>query len=135
MKKRTTTPALIALLLFIGSLLGSPAPKAWGQVACTTIGQNPATAFPVCGTGSFRQNSVNLCGGRRIPNPRCATTLLSDVNPYWYRFTCFADGTLGFTIIPNSATSDYDWQVFDITNRNPGAVFTDASLTIASNWS
>ena len=135
MKIRTTTPALIALLLFIGSLLGSPAPKAWGQVACTTIGQNPATAFPVCGTGSFRQNSVNLCGGRRIPNPRCATTLLSDVNPYWYRFTCFADGTLGFTIIPNSATSDYDWQVFDITNRNPDDVFTDASLTIASNWS
>jgi gliding motility-associated-like protein len=32
-------------------------------------------------------------------------------------------------------TEDYDWQLFDITNRNPNEVYTDVNLTIASNWS
>lgn len=101
----------------------------------SSLGQNPSTAFPVCGTGSFVQQSVNLCGGRKIRSPKCNSGLLEDTNPYWYKFTCFEGGTLGFTIIPNSPTSDYDWQVFDITDRDPDDVFTDMSLGIASNWS
>ena len=34
---------------------------------CTALGQNPTTAFPVCGTTKFVQNSVALCGNRTIP--------------------------------------------------------------------
>jgi gliding motility-associated-like protein len=100
-----------------------------------TLGQNPSTAFPVCGTNSFIQKQVNLCGGKGIPNPKCNTYQLLDVNPYWYKFTCFEAGTLGFTIQPNSPTSDYDWQVFDITGVNVGDVYTNPALTICSNWS
>jgi gliding motility-associated-like protein len=100
-----------------------------------SLGQNPSTAFPVCGTNVFVQASVNLCGGTGIPNPKCNTNLLTDINPYWYKFTCFEAGTLGFTIQPNSNSSDYDWQVFDITDRKPEEVFTDKSISIGSNWS
>lgn len=105
------------------------------QNSCTTPGQSPATAFPVCGTSVFVQTSVNLCGGRKLPNPKCTTMDLTDINPYWYKFTCFKAGTLGLTITPNSATSDYDWQLHDITGKTPDAVYTDASTVVAANWS
>jgi gliding motility-associated-like protein len=101
---------------------------------CTTLGQNPSTAFPVCGTDTFVQSVVPRCGGRQILTPGC-TDFLSDINPYWYRFTCFQSGVLGFTIVPNNPADDYDWQLFDITNRNPNDVYTDQSLFVACNWS
>lgn len=101
---------------------------------CTTPGQNPSTAFPVCGTGVFIQSSVTLCGGRSIPSPKCNPGY-DDRNPYYYKFTCFESGTLGFLITPNNSSSDYDWQIFDITGRNPNDIFSNVSLTICSNWS
>lgn len=126
---------IVFLFCFTSFLLGWGCQQVQAQIVCNTPGQTPGTAFPVCGTSTFIQSSVNLCGGRFVPNPACGNTNLTDVNPYWYKFTCFEAGTLGFMITPNSSTSDYDWQVFDITNRNPNDVFTNASLTICSNWS
>jgi gliding motility-associated-like protein len=101
---------------------------------CTTPGQNPSTAFPVCGTSSFTQSSVPLCGGRKVPSPVCTVTL-TDINPFWYKFTCFQSGTLGFKITPNTNSEDYDWQLFDVTNRNTDDVYTDVNLVVGSNWS
>ena len=101
---------------------------------CTGLGQNPGTAFPVCGTASFIQTTVPPCGGRTVPGP-CGTTMLTDINPYWYKFTCFTAGTIGFTIAPNTATDDYDWQLFDVTDKNPDDIYTDATLFVACNWS
>lgn len=105
--------------------------------ACTNLGQNPASAFPVCGTSVFTQNSVPLCPGQNVPGPcnGVGGATLTDVNPYWYRFTCFSSGSLGFVITPNDLSDDYDWQLFDITGRNPNDVYTDASLYVACNWS
>lgn len=108
-------------------------PAAFSQT-CTTLGQNPSTAFPVCGTSVFFQSTVPVCGNRAIPGP-CASDIVADKNPFWYRFTCFSSGTLGFVITPNNLQDDYDWQLFDITNRNPEDVFTDASMFVACNWS
>ncbi|MEO7961431.1 MAG: PKD domain-containing protein [Ginsengibacter sp.] len=101
---------------------------------CTTLGQNPATAFPVCGTDTFSQSTVPYCGGKSIPGP-CSRDGLSDLNPFWYKFTCFAGGTLGFVITPNDLDDDYDWQIFDITGHAPNDVYTDASLFVSCNWS
>lgn len=101
---------------------------------CTTQGQNPSTAFPVCGTSVFKQATVPLCGGRRVLNPSC-TAVLDDRNPFWYKFTCFSTGTLGFLITPNNNNSDYDWQIWDITNRNPDDVYNNAAWVISCNWS
>jgi hypothetical protein len=61
--------------------------------------------------------------------------MVTDKNPYWYKFTCFTAGTLGFLIKPNTFSDDYDWQLFDVTNRNPADVYTDASLFVSCNWS
>lgn len=107
--------------------------KAMSQT-CTARGQNPSTAFPVCGTDTFSQANVPLCGGRTVPGP-CSTDPLTDVNPFWYKFTCFTGGTLGFLITPNNFSDDYDWQLFDVTGKNPDDVYTDASLFVACNWS
>ena len=102
---------------------------------CTTPGQNPSTAFPVCGTSTFAQSSVPQCGGRSMPNPKCLGDGLTDINPFWYKFTCFQSGTLGFLITPNNLSDDYDWELYDITGRNPDDVYSDGSLVVASNWS
>ncbi len=101
---------------------------------CTTLGQNPSTAFPVCGTSVFSQTTVPFCGGRSIQAPSCPRGPFSDKNPFWYKFTCFQTGTLGFLITPNTP-EDYDWQLFDITGRNPDDVYSDPGLIVAYNWS
>lgn len=101
---------------------------------CTNPGQTPATAFPVCGTSTFVQNNVPICGVKIVPG--CSDGLgYQDKNPYWYKFTCYAAGTLGFEITPNNLADDYDWQIFDITGRDPDEVFTDTKLFVACNWS
>jgi gliding motility-associated-like protein len=102
---------------------------------CTAPGQNPSTAFPVCGTSTFTQNNVPICGGRTLPSPNCVGDVLTDKNPFWYKFTCFKAGTLGFEITPNNLNDDYDWEIYDITGRNPNDIYTDGKLVISSNWS
>lgn len=102
---------------------------------CTALGQKPTTAFPVCGTTSFVQNTVPICNGTVLPCPPCTSNILADRNPFWYKFTCFTAGTLGFTITPNNLGDDYDWQLFDVTGRNPNDVYTDGSMFVCCNWS
>lgn len=103
---------------------------------CSRLGQTPATAFPVCGISTFSQTTVPACGGRRIEVPGCNDgAAYGDLNPFWYKFTCFSSGTLGFTITPMTSSDDYDWQLFDITGRNPEDIYTDRTLYVTSNWS
>lgn len=109
----------------------------YAQSACSALGQTPGSAFPVCGTSTFTQQTVPACGGRSIPVPGCGNdgAAYGDLNPYWYKFTCFASGTLGFTITPLTLSDDYDWQIFDITFNKPEDVYTNRNLYVASNWS
>lgn len=102
---------------------------------CTTLGQNPSSAFPVCGTAIFNQNSVPTCGNNPLVSACNTGTTFTDKNPYWYKFKCFVAGSLGFVISPNNQSDDYDWQLFDITGRNPADVYTDRSMFVACNWS
>ncbi len=103
---------------------------------CTALGQNPSTAFPVCGIDTFSQSTVPYCGGTGVPGPCDSRGLIfTDLNPFWYKFTCFQSGTLGFLITPNDLNDDYDWQIFDITGHNPNDIYTDASLFVGCNWS
>lgn len=101
---------------------------------CTALGQNPSTAFPVCGTSTFYQATVPNCGGKSVPNP-CPSKIFTDQNPYWYKFTCYQTGTLAFLIEPIDPLDDYDWQLFDVAGKNVNNVFTDASMFVACNWS
>ncbi len=98
------------------------------------MGQNPQTAFPVCGTSVFSQSSVPLCTGINVPNS--CNVPIPDANPFYYVFTCFQSGTLGFLITPNNLGDDYDWSLFDITGQSsPNNIYSDASLIVAYDWS
>ena len=113
--------------------------KLYAQTACTTLGQNPSTAFPVCGTSVFQQDSVPVCSSNFLYVPGCTifgdtNSLYKNKNPFWYKFTCFQSGTLSFVIMPNSPNEDYDWQLYDITGHNPDDVFTDTTLIVTGNW-
>ena len=106
--------------------------------ACTTLGQTPSTAFPVCGTTVFHQANVPICATNDLFVPGCSGVggaLYQNKNPFFYKFTCFVGGTLGFTITPVAANEDYDWQLYDITGHNPDDIFTDNSLVVTGNWS
>ncbi len=120
---------LAALLLVLGFMN-----NVWSQ-ACTALGQTPSTAFPVCGTTNFVQNTVPLCISNNLYVPGCNdNAAYANRNPFWYKFHCFQSGTLGFTITPNSPTSDYDWQLYDITGLDPNQVFTNTSIVVTGNW-
>lgn len=127
---------VVKKLLFLWGILFSIL-SARAQTRCTTLGQTPVTAFPVCGSSVFTQTSVPPCVNGTVTAPCSSGTgnVYQDLNPYWYKFTCFASGTLGFLIRPNNSGDDYDWQIFDVTNHNPSDVYTDPSLLVACNWS
>ena len=104
---------------------------------CTALGQTPATAFPVCGTAVFHQSTVPPCATNDLFVPGCSgsgNANYQNKNPYFYKFTCFTSGTLGFLIKPLGANEDYDWQLYDITGQNPDAIFTNNSLIVTGNW-
>jgi gliding motility-associated-like protein len=121
--------------LILGLLLLGGVARAQ-TVGCSALGQIPETAFPVCGNSVFKQTSVPICTNKAVPVPGCSdpNTSYTDKNPYWYKFTCFQSGSLDFLIKPNDPGDDYDWELFDVTNKSPDAVYTDASLVVAGNW-
>lgn len=120
--------------LYLANLLLLFATGLRAQTTCNTPGQNPTTAFPVCGTSTFAQSTVPQCGDRPVGLQHCGATL-TDRNPFWYKFTCYQSGTLAFVITPDNSDDDYDWALYDVTGRDPNQVYTDASLTITDNWS
>ena len=106
---------------------------------CTTLGQTPSTAFPVCGTSNFTQNNVPICSTTSLFVPGCSggnsSTNYENKNPFWYKFTCYTSGTLSFTITPSTSGDDYDWQLYDVTGLNPDEVFTNRNIIVSGNWS
>ncbi len=107
--------------------------------ACTTPGQTPSTAFPVCGTTVFHQSTVPICATTDIFVPGCSNqpgaANYQNKNPFFYKFTCYVSGTLGFLIAPLAANEDYDWQLWDITGRNPNDIFiNNNTLVVSGNW-
>jgi gliding motility-associated-like protein len=126
----------IAILSFCALILLPE--TVWSQTPCTTLGQTPSTAFPVCGTSTFHQAVVPLCSTNFITVPGCTAGPgdpgYENRNPFFYKFTCYVAGTLGFTVTPLAANEDYDWQLWDITGVDPNTVFTNASLVVTGNW-
>lgn len=123
------------LLLLAFSVKGGAQTQGGGS--CTELGQNPSTAFPVCGATVFTQTHVPLCSNAPIPSfcENNVATTQATVNPYWYKFTCYAAGTLGFVITPLATfDEDYDWQLFDVTGRDPNDVFKDPRTVVTNNW-
>lgn len=101
---------------------------------CSLPGMTPDQAIPVCGTSVFHQPSVTNCFGppQGVAHTGCPELVTSDKS-FWYKFTCYQTGSLGFLISGISNTDDYDWILMDITGRNPNDVFTNASLQVSLN--
>ncbi len=99
---------------------------------CSLPGMTPGSAIPVCGTLPFGQPQLANCTGQNIAIRGCTIAATSD-RAFWYKFTCFQSGTLGFLISGLNSTDDYDWCLFDITGRNPNEVFTNNSLQVSLN--
>ena len=118
---------IFLLILFSGS---------YAQT-CTTLGQTPSTAFPVCGTNVFQQKDVPICSSNDLFVPGCSGNdgaKYANKNPFWYKFTCYVSGSLGFQITPNNLSDDYDWQLYDITGLNPDQAYTNHNIIVSGNW-
>lgn len=124
------------LFIFLGSIFCYTASNAQ---ACTTLGQTPSTAFPVCGTAIFTQNNVPICSSVSLFVPGCSGAASSsnyeNKNPYWYKFTCYNAGTFSFTLAPTTPSDDYDWQLYDVTGLDPDQVLTNRNIIVSGNWS
>ncbi len=125
---------LMPRLLFALSLIIISSTQLAGQT-CTTAGQTPSSAILVCGPAAVSQPIVPLCGQSAIPVPCNDGYPYINVNPTWFKMSCQSGGTLGFTITPDDLAENYDWQLFDITGRNPDDVFAATNLFVACNWS
>ena len=117
-------PALIVFLFLIAF-------KSYAQ-PCSLPGMTPDNAIPVCGISVFHQSNVDNCTGLDVAQSGCSVGVTSS-SSYWYKFTCFQAGTLGFLISGISTTDDYDWALFDITGHSPTEVFSNSSLPISIN--
>ncbi|MFZ1369516.1 MAG: PKD domain-containing protein, partial [Ferruginibacter sp.] len=99
---------------------------------CSLPGMTPDNAVPVCGTSVFHQSQVTNCTGPNVAQTGCPIGVTSS-SSFWYKFTCYQTGSLGFLISGISSTDDYDWALFDITGRNPNEVFSNPALAISIN--
>ncbi len=99
---------------------------------CSLPGMTPDNAFPVCGISVFHQSQVDNCNGPDVAQTKCSVGATSS-SSYWYKFTCFQSGSLGFLMSGISSSDDYDWVLFDITGHNPNDVFSNSSLLISIN--
>ena len=102
---------------------------------CTFPGQTPVSAVFVCSSVAFTITTPTYCGQTTIPSPCTDGGVYQNLNPNFFRFGCFTAGTLGFSITPEDAFANYNWQLFDITSTNPVDVFTNSNLFVACNWS
>jgi gliding motility-associated-like protein len=115
------------LLIFVFTIVI----KNYGQT-CSLPGMTPDKAIPVCGIAIFHQDLVTDCTGPDVAHTGCPEPVTSNKS-FWYKFTCFQTGTLGFLIKGISNTDDYDWELLDITGLNPTDVFSNASLQVSLN--
>ncbi len=104
---------------------------------CTALGQNPSTAFPVCGIVNYNQQTVPICSSNPLFVPGCSgsgNANYENKNPFWYKFTCYQTGTFGFLLTPNNLGDDYDWQLYDVTGIDPNQVYTNPNIIVSGNW-
>ena len=122
MAKKIFTLLIIIVSVVSGALAQS----------CSLPGMTPGNAIPVCGTSVFHQDRVDNCSGPNVAQNSCSIGATSS-SSYWYKFTCYQTGTLGFLISGISNADDYDWVLFDITGQNPNDVFSNPALAISIN--
>ncbi|MBK9424181.1 MAG: gliding motility-associated C-terminal domain-containing protein [Bacteroidetes bacterium] len=93
-------------------------------------------AMPICLSSYANANLVTGTGN--IPNeinPATSCLLTGERNDMWYIITTSTSGNLAFSIVPNVATHNYDWAVYNLTSAICSEIFTNPALEVACNYS
>ncbi|OFX55436.1 MAG: hypothetical protein A2046_12515 [Bacteroidetes bacterium GWA2_30_7] len=101
-----------------------------------SIYQDCIGAIPVCQNYLCQENSFSGTGTITTEinsGPSCLNS--GEKNDAWYTLTVSQSGNLGFTIIPNNNTDDYDWAVYNLTNNICSEIFDTSSLEVSCNYS
>lgn len=111
--------------------------KAFTQSCAGRKGHTPSTAIVLCGNGVYSQPPSVSCFNSSFFLPGCTnqSTNYGDANPIYFKFTCKTSGSLAFAIAPRLPNEDINWQLFDITGRQPDDIYSTQTLTVAANWS
>ncbi len=98
--------------------------------------QDCISAITVCQSTYFQPNSYSGSGniGGEINNTFSCLGA-GELNAVWYKIMVTDDGYLGFNIIPNDITNDYDWAVFNLTNAQCSDIFNIPTLEVSCNFS
>ncbi len=123
------------ILYIIGFLLSATCLQA--QPVCSDNGHTPSSPVSICGNGTYSRSPSSVCFNKSFFLPGCTNSFTNygDLNPVYFKFTCKTSGTFGFVIAAWKPEEDLNWQLFDITGKNPLEIYTDRNLTIAANWS
>jgi hypothetical protein len=119
--------ALLPFLIFINI-------DSYSQVPTV---QDCAGAIQVC--QYVYHDTTVYTGAGNVPNEiDTIHSCMSDKerNDVWYTFTAFSSGNVSFILTPdNTAGSgdDYDWEVFDITNKTCADIYYDTTTVISCN--
>lgn len=90
-------------------------------------------ALAVCQDTYVQPDAYSGVGSiQEIPGSSCLGS--QERNSVWYIFTVQAAGTLSFTIDPNVNSDDYDFALYDITNRNCSDIITGAAPEVRCNY-
>lgn len=111
--------------------------KTFAQSCAGRKGLTPSTAIVFCGNGSDNYPPSGICFNNSFFLPGCTNqnTSYGDLNPMYFRFTCAVSGTLQFIIAPRLPGDDINWQLFDVTGKQPDDIYSSPSITVAANWS
>jgi gliding motility-associated-like protein len=118
----------VAAVLFLGM-------KAFQAEAQPTT-QDCLGAIPVCGTSVVSSGIITGTGSvTNEINPLNSCLLTGERNDTWYLINVGSNGLLQFSVIPNNLTENYNWAVYNLTNANCSAIFTNPALEIDCNYS
>jgi type IX secretion system substrate protein/SprB-like repeat protein len=96
--------------------------------------QDCAGAIPIT-TCHYVQDSVYTGTGNVLNEIDTANCCLKagEENDVWYTFTVYQSGDLNFTLTPFDFYNDYNWAVFNLTNKSCDSIFSDSSMLVSCN--
>ncbi len=97
--------------------------------------QNCMGAIPVCQniyTQTNAYSGIGTVADLNATNHGCLTN--NENNSVWYILNTTTAGTLAFTITPNNAADDYDFAVWDLTDKSCSAISAGGLSPIRCNY-
>lgn len=90
-------------------------------------------AIPVCQSIYVEEFSPIGTGNIDPEIDKDLSCLFAERNSAWYIFTILEGGELGFTITPQNLDDDYDWCLFNITDKTCNDIHSDIEFISSCN--